>query len=80
MATRPEEPVNGNDQHTNGHSDSAPGLDELIQEAESLRTALITMCGRVAQLTANLKRHRKRGRAVEAALSALRLKLPVISP
>ena len=77
---RPEEPVNGNGngQHANGNAENGPGLDELIQEAEALRTSLLEVCGRVAQFSGNLKRYRKRGRAVEVALSALRLKLPVL--
>jgi len=73
---RPDEHANG--QHANGHADSGAGLDELILEAEALRTSLLELCGRLAHLGANLKRHRKRGRAVEAALSALRLKLPAL--
>ena len=83
-----EEPINSNGeaangQHANGHaengrSENGRGLDELIQEAESLRTSLMELGGRLNQLLGNLKRYRKRGRAVEAALSALRLKLPAL--
>ncbi len=65
---RPEEAGNGH--QANGHAENVPGLDELIQEAESLRAALLEVCGRIAQLSSNLKRYRKRGRAVEAAQSA----------
>jgi hypothetical protein len=73
---RPDEATNG--QHANGHADNRLGLDELIQETESLRASFLELCGRLAQLSVNLKRHRKRGKAVETALAALRLKLPAL--
>ncbi len=67
-----------NGQHANGHSDTVPNLDDLIQEAETLRMTLTELCGRMGQLTMHLKRYRRRGKAIEAALSALRLKLPAL--
>src|SRR5262249_48596658 len=75
LMPRPEESPNG--PPANGHADGV-GLDELIQEAEGRRGPLLELSNRAAHLPAGLKRHRKRGRAVEAALAALRLKLPAL--
>ncbi len=78
---RTEEPVNGhkaNGHQSNGHPDTSPSLDDLIVESESLRSALSELCGRLTQFGTNLKRLRRRDKAIDAALSALRLKLPAL--
>ena len=74
--SRPEDRSNGH--QTNGHPDNSLSLDDLIHEAESLRTVLAELCARVTQFGMNLKRHRRRGKAIEGALAALRVKLPAL--
>jgi hypothetical protein len=48
------------------------GIDELITEAELLRNSLADGYGRIGRLVSALKRQRRQGRAVEAALASLR--------
>jgi hypothetical protein len=51
---------------------AACGIDELIGEAEALRTVLAEAMARASRLAAGLKRQRRTGRALEAALASLR--------
>jgi hypothetical protein len=48
------------------------GIDELIREAEDLRAVLTEASARAARLAAGLKRQRRQGRSLEAAIAALR--------
>jgi hypothetical protein len=50
----------------------APGPSELIREAEALHAVLSDARLRTAKLVASLRRHRRRHRAVESTLAALR--------
>jgi hypothetical protein len=62
----------------NGRVPDAPqppdrgGLNELLAEAEALRTLLADASARATRLLAALKQHRRQARAVEAAVSSLR--------
>jgi hypothetical protein len=51
---------------------SPTGIDELIAEADALRVALAEAVARASRLAAGLKRQRRTGRALEAALASLR--------
>jgi hypothetical protein len=51
---------------------TACGIDELIAEAEALRTVLTEAVGRASHLAAGLKRQRRQGRALQGALASLR--------
>jgi hypothetical protein len=51
---------------------TACGIDELITEAEVLRNSLADAYGRIGRLVSALKRQRRQGRALEAALASLR--------
>jgi hypothetical protein len=67
---------------TNGRTPESPrppqpperagSLNELIAEAEAVRTLLGDALARSARLLAALKQHRKQTRAVEAAVASLR--------
>jgi hypothetical protein len=48
------------------------GIDDLLNEAESLRQHLSEATGRATRLVAALKQHRRQARAVEAAVSSIR--------
>jgi hypothetical protein len=50
----------------------APGLEELIAEVETIRSALGETQARLGRLIAALKQHRRRNRTVEAAIASLR--------
>jgi hypothetical protein len=51
---------------------AACGIDEVIAEADALRTVLSEAVTRISRLAAGLKRQRRQGRALEAALASLR--------
>jgi hypothetical protein len=56
-------------------SDQQPtpcGIDELITEAEVLRNSLADSFARAGRLVGALKRQRRQGRALEAAIASLR--------
>jgi hypothetical protein len=48
------------------------GIDELLNEAESLRQHLSEAAGRATRLVAALKQHRRQARVLEAAVSSIR--------
>jgi hypothetical protein len=66
---------------TNGHpsddrraeaNGAFAGIDELLNEAESLRQHLSEAASRATRLVAALKQHRRQARAVEAAVTSIR--------
>jgi hypothetical protein len=62
---------------TNGRTPANPspekgGIDDLIAEAEALRTLLSDASTRAGRLLAALKQHRRQARAVRAAVNSLR--------
>ena len=67
---------------TNGHRPDAdrrnppaperPGLEELITEAEALRTQLVDTAQRTARLVAALKLQRRHSRVLRTAIDSLR--------
>jgi hypothetical protein len=54
------------------------GIDELIEEAEALRGALAEVQARAGRLAAALRRQRRQGRALQAALASLRQLQPPV--
>jgi hypothetical protein len=62
----------GNGHNTNGPPDHAAGLEDLIAETEGLRRALQEAAARAGRLAGALRQQRRRSRAVQAAVEALR--------
>ena len=61
-----------NGQQPDGQAEAAPGIEELIAEAEGLRRALQEAAARAGRLLAALKQQRRQTKAVEAAVATLR--------
>ena len=78
--TMPQPTTNGSRPHElNGTPDSGPNLDDLLTEAEGLRSVLADANTRLARLAAGLRRQRQQSKTIQAAMASLR-KLQQIGP
>lgn len=70
----PNPPANGSpdDDRPNSSPAERPGLEELITEAEALRTQLADAARRTARLVAALKQQRRHSRVLRTAIDSLR--------
>ena len=76
----PQPTTNGTRPHElNGVSDAGPTLDDLLNEAEGLRSALADATTRLVRLAAGLRRQRQQSKTIQAAMASLR-KLQQIGP
>ena len=76
----PQPTSNGTRPHElNGTPDSGPSLDDLLTEAEGLRSVLADANTRLARLAAGLRRQRQQSKTIQAAMASLR-KLQQIGP
>jgi hypothetical protein len=73
-AIMPAVPPNGRnpDDHLNAPQPERSGIEEIIAEAEALRTQLQEASVRTSRLIAALKQQRRHTRAVQAAMASLR--------
>ena len=71
----PPPSTNGNrpdDDRRNASAPERPGLEELITEAEALRTQLADATQRTTRLVAALKQQRRHSRVLRTAIDSLR--------
>ena len=59
------------DARTNGKSDSA-GIAVLVEQAEAVKTSLITALAETKQLVSALKKHRQQSKVLQSTLASLR--------
>ena len=60
------------DDRRNPPASERPGLEELITEAEALRTQLVDAAQRTARLVGALKQQRRHSRVLRTAIDSLR--------